>query len=291
MIKSMTGYGKALFENGTESIAVEIRTLNSKQTDINIRLAPQFKSKEPEIRNILNRNLTRGKIDFSLSYVSTGSLQAPEINEQIARHYFHQLQKIHRVTGQQENPDYLSIIAKMPDVFITKETEISDETWQNTRKAIEEAVEKVNRFRADEGKILEKDFIERIEAIIRLLGEVEPLEKNRIPRIKERIQKHLNEYLDESGANPERLEQEMIYYIEKLDITEEKVRLKKHCDYFLKVMREEKNAGKKLIFIAQEIGREINTLGSKANDAELQKVVVLMKDELEKIKEQLFNIL
>ncbi len=291
MIKSMTGYGKAIFENETESITVEIRTLNSKQTDINMRLSPQFKSKEPEIRNILNRNLIRGKIDFSLNYVSSGPSQAPEINEQIARHYFHQLQKIHRVTGQQENPDYLSVIAKMPDVFVAKEEEISDESWQNARKAIEEAVKKVNRFRTDEGKILEKDFIERVEAIIGLLGKVEPLEKNRIPRIKERIQKHLNEYLDDSGANPERLEQEMIYYIEKLDITEEKVRLKKHCDYFLKVMHEEENAGKKLIFIAQEIGREVNTLGSKANDAELQKVVVLMKDELEKIKEQLFNIL
>ncbi len=291
MIQSMTGYGKALFENEKENITVEIRTLNSKQTDINMRIPHQFKPKELEIRTLLNQKLVRGKIDFVLNYVSQEPSDAPEVNRQMVEHYYRQLKEIESVTGMSTGSDYLSIIAKMPDIFVSKEAEPDETTWQNALKTIEEAADKVIRFRMEEGKILERDFKERIHAIMGLLEKVDPLEKNRIIKIRERIKKHLAEYLGETDANPERLEQEIIYYIEKLDITEEKVRLKKHCEYFLKVMDGEKNAGKKLIFIGQEIGREINTLGSKANDAELQKTVVLMKEELEKIKEQLYNIL
>ncbi len=291
MIKSMTGYGKSSYENDDLRITAEIRTLNSKQLDINMRVSSLLKQKELKIRNILSNRLLRGKVDLLLTFQSHNLTEAPGINKELVRHYFQELKKVHDSFKQDTEPDYLSMILKIPDVFVSQEATLYDSSWEAVRTIIEETIDKVDAFRLHEGEILKQDFVKRIRVIMELLTKVDPLEKSRTQRIKERILKHLNEYLDAANANPERLEQEMIYYIEKLDITEEKIRLKKHCDYFLNVLDNEENSGKKLTFVTQEIGREINTLGSKANDADLQRIVVLMKDELEKIKEQLFNIL
>ncbi len=287
----MTGYGKSNFESDNMSITAEIRTLNSKQLDINMRVSSLLKQKELKIRNILSKRLLRGKVDLFLTFHSHNLTEAPGIDRELVGHYFQELKKVHDSFKQDAEPDYLSMILKMPDVLVSQEATLDGNSWVAVQKIIEETIDKVDGFRLHEGEILKQDFIQRIRVIMELLTKVDPLEKSRIQRIKERIQKHLNEYLSAANANPERLEQEMIYYIEKLDITEEKIRLKKHCDYFLNVLNNEENSGKKLIFVTQEIGREINTLGSKANDADLQRMVVLMKDELEKIKEQLFNIL
>jgi len=291
MLKSMTGYGKSNFENDDMRITVEIRTLNSKQLDVNMRISSLLKQKELEIRNLLSKNLIRGKVDCMISLQSRSIAEAPEIDKKMADYYYREIKSVHDSMDETATPDYLALILKMPEVLISKEGELTADIWNNVKETIEKAIEKVNIFRLYEGSVLKEDFIRRITAIVDLLKQVEPFEKARTVRIKQRIQQHVNEFLDGANANPERLEQEMIYYMEKLDITEEKIRLKKHCDYFLTVLDKEENAGKKLAFVTQEIGREINTLGSKANDADLQRIVVLMKDELEKIKEQLFNIL
>ncbi len=291
MIKSMTGYGKSIYESEQKSVTVEIRTLNSKQFDMSLRTTSLLKVKELEIRNLLSQKLSRGKIDVSILYHSHDLLSAPEIDKKLALHYYRQMNNIYREMHDANQPDYLSLILKMPDVFITKDVDLDDATWEIIYNVISETIKKVDDFRKHEGEILSNDFKKRIKTILELLEKVKPLEEVRIVRIKERIKKHINEYLDGIGVNPERLEQEMLYYIEKLDITEEKIRLNKHCNYFLTVLDKEESVGKKLMFVTQEIGREINTLGSKANDADLQRIVVLMKDELEKIKEQLFNIL
>ncbi len=291
MIKSMTGYGKSVEEKQGKTVSVEIRTLNGKQTDINLRTPAFLKEKEPEIRSFLSNRLVRGKIDVFISYDDQNFKEIPEIDIDVAKHYIKQIRKLQDELGADDNTDYLSLIMKMPEVLVTKEKEIDDEVWRFVFSNIEKAAIKVDDFRKQEGEILKNDLTNRIVTIDNLLQRVDGYEKERIVRIKERIQKHISEFLEGTGANPERLEQEMIYYMEKLDITEEKIRLKKHCDYFLEIMEKEENSGKKLNFVAQEIGREINTLGSKANDADLQRIVVLMKDELEKIKEQLYNIL
>jgi uncharacterized protein (TIGR00255 family) len=287
----MTGYGKSVEEKQGKTVSVEIRTLNGKQTDINLRTPAFLKEKEPEIRSFLSNRLVRGKIDVFISYDDQNFKEIPEIDIDVAKHYIKQIRKLQDELGSDDNTDYLSLIMKMPEVLVTKEKEIDDEVWRFVFSNIEKAAIKVDDFRKQEGEILKNDLTNRIVTIDNLLQRVDGYEKERIVRIKERIQKHISEFLEGTGANPERLEQEMIYYMEKLDITEEKIRLKKHCDYFLEIMEKEENSGKKLNFVAQEIGREINTLGSKANDADLQRIVVLMKDELEKIKEQLYNIL
>ncbi len=287
----MTGYGKSSTEKGGTKVAVEIRTLNSKQLDINIRIPSFLREMELELRNRIVRTLIRGKIDFSLELQTDEIRSASEINRTLAKHYFSQLKTITDELALKSDIDYLSMILKMPDIFVSPEEEPGEHIRQLIMAATDDVLSKVEIFRQQEGGILEADFLKRINTIKGLLTKVEPYEKARRILIKERIQKHLNEYLDGAGTNPERIEQEMIYYIEKLDITEEKLRLKKHCNYFINVLHKEDNSGKKLAFVGQEIGREINTLGSKANDADIQQLVVLMKDELEKIKEQLFNIL
>ncbi len=287
----MTGYGKSVEESQGKSVSVEIRTLNGKQTDINLRTPSFLKEKEPEIRSFLTGLLVRGKIDVFVLYNDQNYKEIPEIDKEAAKQFYLQIRNLGKELNIDGNTDYLSLLMKVPEIFVTKEKEIDDEVWKFILSNIENAAQKVDAFRKHEGEVLKGDLKKRILKIVELLRRVDGYEKERIVRIKERIQKHISEFLEGTGVNPERLEQEMIYYMEKLDITEEKIRLKKHCDYFLEIMESEENSGKKLNFVAQEIGREINTLGSKANDADLQRIVVLMKDELEKIKEQLYNIL
>jgi uncharacterized protein (TIGR00255 family) len=291
MLKSMTGFGKEVIETPFRKVTVEIRTLNSKQLDLNLRTPLEFREKEPEIRSLISKSLQRGKIDFNIQTESIGNQTAPVINKELAKHYYDEMVLLAETVGQTDYSGFLPVIVKMPDVFVQNQKETNPEEWEQIKSGIIEAIKHVDQFRMEEGAILEKDLIQRINLIADLLEEVIPYEAERPAIVKERIRKRLEEWAADADADSNRLEQEMIYYLEKFDITEEKVRLKKHCDYFLETLKSPQSPGKKLGFVTQEIGREINTLGSKANHAEIQKIVVLMKDELEKVKEQLFNIL
>lgn len=287
----MTGFGKEVIETPFRKVTVEIRTLNSKQLDLNLRTPLEFREKEPEIRSLISKSLQRGKIDFNIQTESIGNQTAPVINKELAKHYYDEMVLLAETVGQTDYSGFLPVIVKMPDVFVQNQKETNPEEWEQIKSGIIEAIKHVDQFRMEEGAILEKDLIQRINLIADLLEEVIPYEAERPAIVKERIRKRLEEWAADADADSNRLEQEMIYYLEKFDITEEKVRLKKHCDYFLETLKSPQSPGKKLGFVTQEIGREINTLGSKANHAEIQKIVVLMKDELEKVKEQLFNIL
>ncbi len=293
MIKSMTGFGKQVVTTENNNYQIEIRTLNSKQPDINLRMPFFLKEYELEIRNVLNKSLIRGKIDVNIVNEKSTSDTVPSINQSVAGHYYKEIinlaKSLELNTNDSEN--LLSSILKMPDVLSSPIESIDPEEWKKLKEGLEFAINNVNEFRSAEGKALYKDLNKRIIKITELLKEVDPFEPERSKRIKERIRSGLVSFVEDVQQDNNRLEQEMIYYIEKLDITEEKVRLKKHCEYFLETMKKEDFPGKKLGFIGQEIGREINTMGAKANDADIQRIVVLMKDELEKIKEQLFNIL
>ncbi|GMT46290.1 MAG: hypothetical protein IEMM0006_2122 [bacterium] len=291
MIKSMTGYGKSVIAIQHQKLMVEIRTLNSKQLDINLRIPQMFREKEIELRTFLRERLQRGKVDFSISGEQSGKAGGPVLNKTLAYHYFTQLKEFAGEIGREDKEDYLAIIMRLPDVFTVAEETIDKNDWDIILQAVADAVDQVSQFRSHEGSVLEEDFRQRIATILQLLGGVDKYELSRIDRVRERIVKSLNENLPDIQYDRNRLEQELIYYLEKLDVTEEKIRLKKHCDYFLEVLGSEETVGRKLAFVLQEIGREINTLGSKANDADMQKIVVLMKDELEKIKEQMLNIL
>lgn len=291
MIKSMTGFGKAVVETEKSRYRIEIRTLNSKQLDINLRTPVVFKDKELEMRGLINQELIRGKVDLSISMDQNSAESASVVNESVAMHYFNELKRLSQKLGIQSSDDLLPAILKLPDVFISPEQTLDTHEWENIVSGLKEALTQVNEFRISEGKNIETDSRVRINIIKSLLTEVEPFELKRTDYIKERIRTNLQSFSNDVQQDMNRLEQEMIYYIEKLDITEEKVRLLKHCDYFLETLKSEEAQGKKLGFISQEIGREINTMGSKANDVNIQKIVVLMKDELEKIKEQLYNIL
>ncbi len=291
MLKSMTGFGKAVIEIPGKKITVEIRTLNSKQLDLNLRLPAELREKEPELRNLLSRKLQRGKVDVIFQVESTGVQAAAVVNKPLAKHYYEELSSLAQEVGEKDTSQFIPSILRLPDIFIQNKEETDPEEWKQIVAGVETAIQKVDDFRQHEGSVLEKDFIERIEKIVSLLKEIEPFEQERVPTVKERIKSRLEEWAGNTEIDENRLEQEMIFYIEKFDITEEKVRLQKHCDYFLETLKSGNAQGKKLGFVAQEIGREINTIGSKANHAEIQKRVVLMKDELEKIKEQLFNIL
>ncbi len=291
MIKSMTGYGKAVAVIQHQKMIVEIRTLNSKQLDISVRIPSSFRENEIKLRTVLRDGLQRGKIDFSVYREQQGKTDAPVLNKALARKYYEQMKSFAKEIGDDEREDYLALITRLPDVFSAEEVVLAGDDWPVLLKAVDEAVDKVSRFREQEGSVLENDFRERIAIILQLLGQVEPFEKARVERIRDRISKSLEENISNRQYDENRLEQELIYYIEKLDVTEEKIRLKKHCEYFLEVLDSEEIVGKKLAFVLQEIGREINTLGSKSNDAGMQKIVVLMKDELEKIKEQMLNVL
>ena len=285
MIKSMTGFGKTEFTLNQKKISIEIRTLNSKNLDLNLRIANLFKEKELEIRKLLSNALVRGKVSFVLNVEHQGEQNLNLINRSIVKDYMNQLQKISTIS----NKKALELAMNLPNVLQTKEEDFNETEWQEVKEQIEKAIQKIDGFRKDEGAILENDFIKRITTLQQLSEKNEELNQERIPAVKKRLEKALTELKQEVDQN--RFEQELIYYLEKLDITEEKIRLNNHLDYFLKALKSNESNGKKLGFITQEIGREINTTGSKANYAPMQQNVVLMKDELEKIKEQLLNVL
>ncbi|NQU33730.1 MAG: YicC family protein [Bacteroidetes bacterium] len=291
MIKSMTGYGKHVVTKDNKKVTVEIRTLNSKQLDLNLRVPQYLKDREIEIRKSLANILQRGKIDVSIFIEQNTVESASQIDIELAKHYYSELKLLAKSVDQENFNDYLSVIVKMPEVFIQKEVEVNEEELDMVTDCIKQALVAVDNFRIIEGADLEKEFIIRNNNILQLLLDINNYEEERTLKIRERILGNISKFLGDPDTDKNRLEQEMIYYIEKLDITEEQVRLKNNCNYFLENLNNEESSGKKLGFIAQEIGREINTLGSKANDSNLQRIVVLMKDELEKMKEQLFNIL
>lgn len=289
MIRSMTGYGKAEQLYNTNVITVEIKTLNSKQLDLSLRTPQELKPYELLYRNEIASNLQRGKVDVTITITNTDVSQNTHIEKEVVASYFQQITSISKEYGIPESKDIAAVIFRMPGIFATPEQEYDEDFLTKIVETLSHAIMITNEFREKEGSILKKDLLKRVALILEYLDAVEPFENNRHEIIKGKLLKNLQE-LTSGEYDENRFEQELIFYLEKLDITEEKVRLRKHCDYFYETIDEE-NAGKKLGFIAQEMGREINTLGSKANDADIQRLVVKMKDELEKIKEQLFNIL
>ena len=295
MVKSMTGYGKAEVLLETGKITVEIRSLNGKTADIGIKTSMLPKDKEIAVRQKIAAALTRGNIDFFITFEPNAAESAKKINMDLAMEYFQQIQCLGEKIGTEglcrNNPnDLLAMILRMPEVMDSKKTDvITDDNWQSVEACIDEALSNINAFRAKEGAVLYNDVKSKVESIMEYSAMVETFEQERIDAIREKILSRFEELKAEPDQS--RLEQEMIFYIEKLDINEEKVRLRQHCRYFLETLEKEENPGKKLGFIAQEMGREINTTGSKANHTEIQKIVVKMKDELEKIKEQSLNIL
>ena len=291
MIFSMTGYGKAACELPQKKINIEIRSLNSKQLDVNARIPGLYREKEIEIRNKISSRLFRGKVDISFFVESDTPDKVTKINTAIIESYFEQLKPVAEKLNIQQSVDFLRVIMPLPDTTKTEQQDLDEQEWNELSKAIDKALDDIVAFRKQEGESLHKEITQRIENISSLLKEVEPLEKGRIDKIKERISDGLQFITDKSNIDENRFEQELIYYLEKLDITEEKVRLANHLEYFMETIDSDKPVGKKLGFITQEIGREINTLGSKANDAAIQRIVIRMKDELEKIKEQILNVL
>ncbi len=287
----MTGYGKHVVQEVNRTVTVEIRTLNGKQLDINLRIPHSIKEKEIEIRKEIGKILQRGKIDALIVLEQSNVESASIIDLNMVKHYYRELKLLAESVEQENFNDYVSVIMKMPEIFVQKETDMSNEDLDLVTECLKKALFAVDKFRVEEGAVLEQDIGLRVNNILKLLLDVEKFEKLRTVNIKERIKGNVSKFLLDPATDKNRLEQEMIYYIEKLDITEEKIRLETNCNYFLENLKNEESSGKKLGFITQEIGREINTLGSKANDSNLQKIVVLMKDELEKIKEQLYNIL
>lgn len=286
----MTGFGRTSVEMEGKSVTVEIRTLNSKQLDLNVRLAPLFRNKENEIRTMVSHELERGKIDVTIT-VDNNAASRVSVNNTLAKAYFETLTQLSEEVENPVQSDLFIQVLRMPDVISTPQEELSDELWLAVKDAVTESCNKVNDFRISEGAVLAEDFRKRILMINNMVDEVTPFEENRISALRAKLEKNIAEFLPKVQYDAGRLEQEMFFYIEKLDITEEKVRLRKHCRYFLDTMEEPKANGKKLGFIVQECGREINTLGSKSNDYDIQQIVVRMKDELEKLKEQLANIL
>jgi len=291
MIRSMTGFGKSQVDLPGRIITVEIRSLNSKQLDLNFRAPSVYREKEITTRSLIAQRLERGKVDVNINVESKNDQPVMSINKNIALQYFEQLKDLAASIPENQHSDLLSILVRMPDVLKSEKEEFSEEEWVLISQALSVALDEVDKFRIAEGTILQKDFIFRIGRILDLLNDIEPLESVRIANIRTKFELRLQEIDQDKSYDQNRLEQELIYYFEKLDITEEKIRLKKHCEYFILTLPDLESPGKKLGFITQEIGREINTLGSKANDAQIQMIVVQMKDELEKIKEQLANIL
>ncbi|MCB0474942.1 MAG: YicC family protein [Flavobacteriaceae bacterium] len=285
MIQSMTGYGKAIIDLPQKKITVEIKTLNSKNLDLNVRLPALYREKELIIRTKISQELQRGKIDFAIYLESTVGEATSSINIDVVKNYMDQLRKI----DAKPDENLLEIAMRLPDVLKTEREELNEEEWAAVDQAIDTALAEVITYRKDEGAVLKNDFTERITTLQKLSEEVILLDTERLKQIRERLDKAIEEIKQNVDEN--RFEQELIYYLEKLDITEEKVRLNNHLDYFLTALNDAVSNGKKLVFISQEIGREINTTGSKSNYAPMQKIVVQMKDELEKIKEQLLNVL
>ena len=291
MLHSMTGYGKAVLELTAKKISIEIKSLNSKQTDLNVRIPYVYNEKELNLRSLLSKRLERGKIAFFMSSESVGEHSSYSINKDLAAQYYRELSEVAEMVDT-EKGDLLGAITRLPDVVKQATESVDENEWKEILNAVESALYKLEEFRLQEGASLEEDFRLRISNILTLLQQVTPFEESRIERVKTKLNQELIRAVDEGKIDRNRFEQELIFYIEKFDITEEKVRLKKHCDYFLETLDgKQKSKGKKLGFILQEIGREINTLGSKSNEPNMQQIVVQMKDELEKIKEQALNIL
>lgn len=291
MIQSMTGYGKSTVTYNDKKIIVEIKSLNSKALDVSARIAPLYREKEMEIRNMISKSLERGKVDFSLWIEKEASDAATPINAALLQNYYTQIKNISETCNIPLPSDWFATLLRMPDVLTKVDIQtLEDEEWEVAKGAVEEAINALVNFRKQEGAALEKKFNEKIDNIERLLASIEPFEKERVARIREKITDALEKTIS-VDYDKNRLEQELIYYIEKLDINEEKQRLTNHLKYFRETMAGGHGQGKKLGFIAQEMGREINTTGSKSNHAEMQNIVVQMKDELEQIKEQVLNVM
>jgi len=287
----MTGYGKAECELSDKKIIVEIKSLNSKNLDIYTKIPGLYREKELEIRNIINKYLLRGKVEFIMYYEITDVSKSTNINATLVKNYYNQLKAIADDLGLETSEQLLQMAIRMPDTLNTDVNEINKEDWVKIQHTIEQALQQLDAFRVQEGEYLKNDLKSRIQLIMDYKNQILPYEKARTQKVKEKINESLRVAIESQDIDRNRFEQEIIYYLEKLDITEEKVRLTNHCNYFIESIDEPESNGKKLSFVSQEIGREINTIGSKANDSDIQKIVVLMKDELEKIKEQLLNIL
>ncbi len=291
MLISMTGYGRAECDLPNMVCSIEIKSLNSKQLDTSVRVPLLLRDKEMEIRKLLNNELLRGKIELGIYQELKENAPGYSINRPVVKEYVQQLREISGEVGLEETERILQVAMRLPDAMKSEKGEIGEEEWTLVKKAILKALYELVSFREQEGKAMEKDIGMRVHSILAKLAQIEPYEEGRIASIRKRIVASLEELKKDVQADPGRLEQEMILYLEKMDITEEKVRLKNHCKYFMETMKDSVSAGKKLGFITQEMGREINTLGSKASDSDIQRLVVEMKDELEKIKEQVLNVL
>ncbi|MCE9537700.1 MAG: YicC family protein [Bacteroidetes bacterium] len=291
MIKSMTGFGKSVTEIPGKKVTVEVRSLNSKALDLNLRLPYIYKEKELGLRSDISKQIERGKIDLTVFTESNQETLPVAINKTLAKTYYKELKALSEELNE-NSTNLLALVVKMPEVMKAERevVELDEAEWEQVKAAVDKAIEAFQKFRSDEGKILASEFQTRIGIIYSLLADIVKMDGSRVENVRTRIKNNISEFVEKEKIDQNRFEQELIYYIEKLDITEEKLRLKTHLDYFTNTLQEP-SSGRKLGFISQEIGREINTIGSKANDAAVQKLVVQMKDELEKIKEQLLNVL
>ncbi|HEY4322538.1 MAG TPA: YicC/YloC family endoribonuclease [Mucilaginibacter sp.] len=291
MIKSMTGYGIASFDSGNTKYTIEIKSLNSKFLDLSLRIPKAFTEKEFQLRNECSKQIERGKVSLSINVETANTkVNAAGIDNALLKHYYEQLKAV-SIDLNEPASNLLQLALGLPEVVKYDEETVSEEEWKIVENTFTQALKSFQKFRSDEGNVLEQDIKQRIVIILKNLELVEVEEPKRIPVIRERLNQFLTEAVSREAIDQNRFEQELIYYIDKLDITEEKIRLRAHCDYFIETLKNDDANGKKLGFISQEIGREINTIGSKANDANIQKLVVGMKEELEKIKEQLLNVL
>lgn len=290
MVRSMTGYGNAKGLVGGQGVTVEIRSLNSKFLELNVRMPMQFRDRELELRADLGKQLERGKADLNISFDNNDLAKRSSVNKEIFNAYFEELTSLGK-EYHLSDVNLMDIILRMPAVMNADKAESDETQWNELKALINEAIKKFNQFRDNEGAVLGKDTTDRVTVILNSIPRLEEFEQVRVENIRQRIMRSINELQEQSNIDHNRFEQELIYYIEKLDISEEKVRLRSHCDYFMQTLNGADGNGKKLGFIAQEIGREINTIGAKANDAGMQRIVVEMKDELEKLKEQLANVL
>ncbi|HBO27230.1 MULTISPECIES: YicC/YloC family endoribonuclease [Culturomica] len=292
MIKSMTGFGKATVEYNQKKVVIEVKSLNSKQLDINLRMPNLYREKEMDIRNLAKTYLERGKVDVSIYFDNSETDKTVALNRPVIEQYFRQMTEIAGTLGiDTDNNELLQTIMRFPDTLKQQTEELNEEEWLALKSGIEKALKALDTFRIQEGEVLIRDILHRIDLIKSFAAEVPQYEGRRIESVRQRLMEKMKEWEEIRNVDQNRMEQEIIYYLEKLDITEEKVRLNNHCKYFIETAEKEEAPGRKLGFISQEIGREINTMGSKANDHDIQKLVVRMKDELEKIKEQSLNIL
>jgi uncharacterized protein (TIGR00255 family) len=290
MIHSMTGYGKSASTIGSRRYTAEVRSLNGKQLDLSVRMPQAFREKEMELRKLLSSAIVRGKSDINLHYEADATDQR-ELNIPLIEHYLTHLEKLADKKGYEKDGRLLGTAMRLPDTVQQSREEVNEDEWKQIRRLVEGAVSQFLEFRIQEGRAMELDLRGRVDQILELESKLDPLLTERIERVRDRIQANFDEIKDRGRLDENRFEQEVLFYIEKMDVSEERVRLKAHCQYFTDILEADFGQGKKLAFIAQEMGREINTLGSKANDAEIQRFVVQMKDELEKIKEQVLNVL